>query len=612
MSSILGSLNNARTSLQTAQVGVDVTSNNIANAENENYTRQRVVQTTADSIVDSSGLELGNGTKIAEITRIHDEFVYSRLQISSERKSFSDTQRGVLEEVSQYLPDMDEVGIKNDLQNYFKEWSALSQDANSSAQKTALESSATVLATDINSTYERISKLRDDVNEQINISVTEVNSYLERIADINKDIFNIEATGKMANELRDKRDSYETAISKLIGGEFTHSDISSNSGVNMQINEGGGIYSIVVGGFTLVSGTSHHKIKSDNVKDPNGFYHISYPKSDGTQEPMDSLLKGGKIGALLSLRGDKFGENNEIKNGILTETMDNLNTFSAGLIQHTNNIYAENATNRLESNYLNIEDETKLNSPELNINAGTFDLVIYDDDGEEISRRTIEITEDTTFNHFNDKNSLMQQLTKEVDDNGDNSIINDFAYQFDVTTRNDKLYIEPSREGNQYSIAIEDNGTNFAGSFGLNRFFEGTDASDIEVNHELHKNPENIRASKSPNEGDSSVAIKMMELENKEFSFTSQLNNQKIDSTMFGFYDLMAGELATVTESSVIRNESITAQYNAIELEFQSISKVNIDEELVSLMKYQTAYSASGKVITTIDQMIDTLLGLKQ
>jgi len=39
---------------------------------------------------------------------------------------------------------------------------------------------------------------------------------------------------------------------------------------------------------------------------------------------------------------------------------------------------------------------------------------------------------------------------------------------------------------------------------------------------------------------------------------------------------------------------------------------VSIDEELTNLIRYQTAYGAASKVITTIDQMMTTLLGLKQ
>ena len=58
--------------------------------------------------------------------------------------------------------------------------------------------------------------------------------------------------------------------------------------------------------------------------------------------------------------------------------------------------------------------------------------------------------------------------------------------------------------------------------------------------------------------------------------------------------------------------ETSEALLNAVVNEFDSISKVDLDEELTNLMKYQTGYGASAKVITTIDQMIQTLLSIKQ
>ncbi|MDP3427890.1 MAG: flagellar basal body rod C-terminal domain-containing protein, partial [Humidesulfovibrio sp.] len=43
----------------------------------------------------------------------------------------------------------------------------------------------------------------------------------------------------------------------------------------------------------------------------------------------------------------------------------------------------------------------------------------------------------------------------------------------------------------------------------------------------------------------------------------------------------------------------------------QSISGVNLDEEMAALIKYQHAYTAAAKLITTADQMLQTLLSLK-
>ena len=77
-------------------------------------------------------------------------------------------------------------------------------------------------------------------------------------------------------------------------------------------------------------------------------------------------------------------------------------------------------------------------------------------------------------------------------------------------------------------------------------------------------------------------------------------------------FDIIATEVGTVTNAAISRHETINTQFNAVEMEYFSVSKVSIDEEMTNLIKYQTSYGAAAKVITTIDQMMQTLLGIKQ
>lgn len=81
MASIFSSLNTAYTGLQTHQVMVSVTGNNIANASNEFYSRQRVDATAKDPLK-LSNYSLGQGVEASTIVRIHDEYVYSRYKKS--------------------------------------------------------------------------------------------------------------------------------------------------------------------------------------------------------------------------------------------------------------------------------------------------------------------------------------------------------------------------------------------------------------------------------------------------------------------------------------------------------------------------------------------------
>ena len=95
-------------------------------------------------------------------------------------------------------------------------------------------------------------------------------------------------------------------------------------------------------------------------------------------------------------------------------------------------------------------------------------------------------------------------------------------------------------------------------------------------------------------------------------SYDFQVGDQTYNTTINGMFDTTATYVGIETNSAVSQNEAITTQFNAIEMEYNSVSKVSIDEELTNLIKYQTAYGASAKLITTIDQMMQTLLGIKQ
>jgi flagellar hook-associated protein 1 FlgK len=45
-----------------------------------------------------------------------------------------------------------------------------------------------------------------------------------------------------------------------------------------------------------------------------------------------------------------------------------------------------------------------------------------------------------------------------------------------------------------------------------------------------------------------------------------------------------------------------------LEARRQQISGVNLDEEAVMLIKYQKAYEASARALTTVDEALDTII----
>lgn len=622
MASIFNALNIGYSGLNAAQIGIDTTSHNISNAETEGYSRQRVV-TASTSIVNSQLGQVGNGTKVSEITRVFDSFVYNRYMNASQSKTYSDTLKKNLEELSTYFPDIDGVGIKADMQSYFDAWQSLSDNPSNSALKVALAQQTQTLSQHINQSRSQIKALQSSLNDQLKVNIDEVNRIAEQIAGLNKSISIAEAGGaNYANDLRDQRSQLELTLSDLVGSKVLVGQIESNTMVSSDIAIENGSYTIQVGGFNIVDGSSFHPIGVDSLGNQNGYNDLYYQRQDGTKIPFSQNITGGKIGAILSLRGSKIGDDGEFEDGFLQETINNLDTFAKGLIESTNSVYAQSATDSMKSNALSFSNNVSLMNSGENFSTGTFDLVVYDIDGNEVTRRSITINANTVMDNASatnllpdgTPNSIVEQLKAVVDDNQDNNALNDIANimntSFNSTQGILQLDLNSQFSSLGYTFAVEDNGTNFAGVTGLSRFFDGDDARTLALNSDILADSTTIKGNKTASEGDNQTALAMVDLQFSSMTFKQ--GSTTTSDTLYGYYDALVTKVGTKTNSAVLSNDSLTANYNAIKQEQDSISKVSTDEELANLIRYQTSYGAAAKIITTIDEMMTTLLGIKQ
>lgn len=623
MASVLNTLNIGYSGLTAAQVGINTTSHNISNAESDGYTRQRVITAAAQPLNGRTG----NGVQILEIERIFDNFVFDRFASISSDKEYSEFEKKTLEELSTYFPEIDGVGIKADLVDYYDMWQTLADNSDNDSIKLALAEQAQTLSDHIRLTQNQVLDLQKQVNDELAVNINEVNSLTKELANINQQIDVAEAGGGFtANDLRDKRNVIERDLSRLIGATANSGQMESNIQISNSSNIVSGSYTINVGGFNIVDGSSYHPIHISSKQNPNGFYEMSFERQDAVLIPMEDNIKRGRIGAILDLRGGTIDSTTGVPNdGILQNTIAQLDSFAKNIIESTNNLYANTATTKMESNVLDITPTNSLVNSTININEGSFDIIIYNIDGDITARRNIVIDSATVMTGPIGSNSIQGQIGATVDDNNDNSANNDIDdfIQFNWATYGGgetalELAMDPLSKSRGYHFSIEDvlpnadfsSGTNFAGALGLNRFFDGEDARDMNLNLALKANPTIIFSGSAPLAGDNNVALNMVQHQFEEYKFDT--GTLVYSTTTYGMFDILATEVGTATNSAILRNETVSAQFNATELAYSSVSKVSIDEEMTNLIKYQTAYSASAKVITTIDQMMQTLLGMKQ
>ena len=102
------------------------------------------------------------------------------------------------------------------------------------------------------------------------------------------------------------------------------------------------------------------------------------------------------------------------------------------------------------------------------------------------------------------------------------------------------------------------------------------------------------------------VTIKQWEF-SRDGTATSSLADTTLDeylSSMLGAMGVEARTIASSREFAELMVNNMTEQRNAV-------SAVSLDEEMVNLIRYQQAFSAASKLLTTADEMLSTLLAIR-
>ena len=609
--SIFATLSKGVSGLKASELQISTTSNNISNVGSTFYIRQRAVQTTAGYYNSYGGVELGMGTTIESIVRLHDEYSYLKLKDSTTQLEYTNYMKTKLEEIAKRFPDIQTNGILADLEAYNAAWNSFSTSPNDGAVKENLITVAKTLTNHINDAYADMMKIEQAINEDIALTVDEINRIAKEIANINNEISKQESLPTdTANELRDRRDELEMTLSKLVGNVATKTIMEQNSRLDSTMTDKGTYYNLSISGVSIVNGSTFTplKIMTDEVTNS---HKVVIQGIDEKILDLTGKISGGKLGAQLDLRGREFDTSSkEWSKGSVQEYKNMLDTFAKTMITHTNNIYAASAKSSVSSDYYEgLRADTVLMNYDKNVQIGSFDIVIYDEAGLETSRKTINIDVNTTMQ------DIINQISSNTDDDGDLNNLNDVddyvsaIFSTDSKTNSGQFQISLINPG--FKIAIEDNGTNFPGAFNVGGFFSGTDATSMSVKSEYLNDPSLLRGSKNGSDGDNDISNQIIQLQYEELNFYNAdgtVNKVSID----GYYRLFTGRIASDGEAVTNTHSTNTTLYNTVYDEFQSKNGVSTNEELAALIQFQSSYGAAAKVVTTVDQMLDTLLGLKQ
>jgi flagellar hook-associated protein 1 len=137
-------------------------------------------------------------------------------------------------------------------------------------------------------------------------------------------------------------------------------------------------------------------------------------------------------------------------------------------------------------------------------------------------------------------------------------------------------------------------------------FFEisdmGNAGGSIRVSSDIITDTNRIAASLTVS-GDGENASRMAAIQN-------ELLTDGNTATLNSFISSIVGKIGNQVDNAQMNSDHQTVIMNHLDNQRESASGVSIDEEMVLLMKYQMGYTASGKLCQTVNDMLDTLMGL--
>ncbi len=212
--STLGSvMNSALKSMTANQLALSVASNNIANAQTPDFTRQRLVVAPSGSGGDALGI--GMGVDVIKVEALRDALIEVRLRQETSARSGDGTLAKSLGDIEGLFSDTEDTGLLVTMGNFFNSFHTVSLDPASMSFREQLKINAQTLIDALHSRETNLANIKNVANRAITSDVDRINLLTKQIAAISSEI-KIQETDHVANDLRDRRTSLVKELSEIV------------------------------------------------------------------------------------------------------------------------------------------------------------------------------------------------------------------------------------------------------------------------------------------------------------------------------------------------------------------------------------------------------------
>ncbi len=324
MATLFGILQIGAKGVSAAQAGLDTTGHNIANANTEGYSRQRVIQRAANPLVTPYGT-LGQGVDISGVERIRDDFIERQVRNANSDAAFFQQQEVVFGEIAAIMNDplspisesasqSGTGGLNNLLARFYAAWNELAANPEAPEARSATIESGVTLAETFGQIDTDLLALRRDLDTRVAMRVEEINTLADDLARINERVAVAEVgENTSANDLRDERDRILRRLSDIVP-------------IETAITESGLVSVQILGNRLVDNNVVNHLVTRPGFSDGEEIKNVFFERQG--INALDAQLDAGELGGLIDSR-----------NRIITELLRDIDSLARSVISEVNRIH---------------------------------------------------------------------------------------------------------------------------------------------------------------------------------------------------------------------------------------------------------------------------------
>jgi flagellar hook-associated protein 1 FlgK len=547
----------ALTALEAHKRGLEVAAQNVANANTEGYSRQRVdlvaIGAPAVPALFSKFEGDGGGVKVDDVTRFRDAFMEIRAALEHGAMANLDVGALTMTRIEQMFNEPSETGLAKQLSDLWSSFDDVANHPEDAAARTQLLERAGTVAATFNSTSAQLTQLRTDTIAELGATVADINSKATSIAQLNASIKANTIAGLSVNDLKDQRDLLVNQLAELSGATVRQGDFG-------QVN-------VFLSGSALVQ-DDHTTALALNA---SGVPVVINWTNTGSQAAVTSGKAGGELNAV---------------NSTIPSYIANLNSVATTLRDEVNALHGSISGSIATT----AQDQTAAGtlSFDVAVDGGAFTTITINGadwsgaGGDVALQSALQAALDTALGAGNATATAV---------GGSGSALDVSIVGAGVHT----LKVAATGADPGFSTLL---GTTAVGADGVGgrQFFSGTDAASFAVSSDVDGNPSGVAAGLAANGPlDGSNALNMADLATAVGGADSN-------------YRQLIVQLGVDTQTAVNRDTIQQKATASLDNSRLAQSSVNIDEEMTSMVEFQHAYEAAARFMTAIDQMLDTLI----